>query len=410
MDVTGISHLQHINYPFQSGDVLLIASEQQGANKIVPVLTYEMKNQPAPYDRRLQTIGATNLRIETSNGYSPHLFPEYITSWAYYYAGAPRPGFMSRFLVGENGVRAPYWPTSLTNFGSQIGASNNGDMPGDIYRLVGGVVLRKKGTVPAYAGYISSCNIIPGGTNNNRIIAAGADDLLGPTGEKARFFLVGTRIGMVYDVGSVFTPVAQIDPILPVTVTFTLRYPDGREVSASGQGDSFGSFAGKDRWTLDIPGVYRFRIEGDWQGHTGYMPGLPPIGGELYVIDKDLPPGAVGLRLDVPSQFTFNATKGFTVTGNSTADKVYYGAVIPGAAVTQGTVTVINGKFQYTFDPAAINRVASTYDIVNLKTGRPEIGRIVHLTFFSIERTPGGQTYYSFARLIIRGTTVLYVR
>jgi hypothetical protein len=84
-----VSHLQHINYPFQSGDVLLIASEQQGANKIEPVLTYEAKVNPAPYDSRLQTIGATNLRLETSNGYSPHLYPEYITNRAYYYSGAP---------------------------------------------------------------------------------------------------------------------------------------------------------------------------------------------------------------------------------------------------------------------------------------------------------------------------------
>ncbi len=410
IDSDNVSHLQHINYPFQSGDVLMIASEYHGANKIEPVLTYETKSQPVPYDPRLQTIGATNLRLETSNGYSPHLFPEYITDWAYYYAGAPRPGFMSRFLVGENGTRAPYWPTSLTNSGGQIGASNNGDMPGDIYRLVGGVVLRKKGAVPAYAGYISSCNIIPGGTNNNRIIAPGAEDIPGPTGEKARFFLVGTRIGMVYTVGSVFTPVAQIDPILPVTVTFTLHYPDGREVSTSGPGDSFGSFAGKDRWTLDIPGVYRFRMEGKWQGLTGYMPGLPPTGGEFYVVEKDPPAGAVGLKLNVPSQFTFNAAKGFTVSGSSTAETVYYGAVIPGAAVAQGTVPVVNGKFQFTFDPAAINRVAPAYDIINMTTGRPEIGRVVHLTFFAMEKTLGGQNYYSFARLIIRGTIVHYAR
>jgi hypothetical protein len=158
-----ILHLEHINFPFQSGDVLLIASEMQGANKIEPVLTYEMKNNPAPYDPNLQTIGATNVRLQTSNGYSPHLFPEYITEWAYYYAGAPRPGFMSRFLVAENGTRAPYWPTTTSNFGGQINASNNGDQPGDIYRLIGGVVVRKKDQAPMYAGYLSNAFIVPKG-------------------------------------------------------------------------------------------------------------------------------------------------------------------------------------------------------------------------------------------------------
>lgn len=124
-------HLQHINFPYNRGDALLIASEGQGADKIEPVLTYELKGDGQPYDPRLQSIGSTNIRITTLNGLSPHLYPEYITDFAYYYAAAPRPGFSSRFLVGEDGVRAPYWPTSATNFGGQIGASNNGDHPGD---------------------------------------------------------------------------------------------------------------------------------------------------------------------------------------------------------------------------------------------------------------------------------------
>ena len=121
--------------PGQSGDVLLIASEGQGANKIIPTLTYEWKDNPQGFDPKLNPIGATNLQLKTSNGYSPHLFPEYITEWSYYYAGAPRPGFMSRFLVAENGTRAPYWPTSPNSFGGQVNASYNGDLPGDIYRF-----------------------------------------------------------------------------------------------------------------------------------------------------------------------------------------------------------------------------------------------------------------------------------
>ena len=37
----GSIKLDHMNYPYNSGDSLLIASEEQSANKIVPVLTYE---------------------------------------------------------------------------------------------------------------------------------------------------------------------------------------------------------------------------------------------------------------------------------------------------------------------------------------------------------------------------------
>lgn len=241
-------------------------------------------------------------------------------------------------------------------------------------------------------------------------MAAGDGDILGPTGEKARFFLVGTRVGMVYEMGSVFTPAVQIDPVLPVTITFILTYPDGRQVITSGPGDGFGSFAAQDRWALDIPGVYRFQISGAWQGHTSVMPGLPSTGGEFYVVEKDLPPGGTNLKLSVPSQFSFNAATGFTVGGTTTASVVHYGAVIPGSAVAQGTVTVVNGKFQFNFSPEAIHAIASTYDTTSTTTGRPQIGRVVHLTFFTTETTPTGQTYHAFARLIVRGTTVVYAR
>jgi hypothetical protein len=406
----GTSHLVHINYPFQASDVLLIASEQQAANKIIPVLTYEKKDKPAPYDIQLQPISNTNLRLMTSNGYSPHLFPEYITDWAYYYGAAPRPGFMSRFLVGEDGVRAPYWHVSPNNVGGQIGASNNGDIAGEIYRLVGGVVLRKKGEAPAYAGYISSCSILPAGAKNNRIITPGQEDLLGPDGTKARFFLVGTRPGMIYEMGTSFTPAVQIDPILSANITFKLVYPDGRQVAAQGTCDQFGTFAGKDKWLLDQPGVYRYFLEGDWQGHKGYMPGLPKEGGEFYVVEKELPAGTSGLKLNLPGESTFNPAKELVISGNSTARKIYYAAVTPGAVLDQGSVTVTSGKFEYRFNPEAINRKVPAYDITNLKTGQPEIKDVVHLTFFSEEVTPSGSTYHTCVRLILRGNTVIYVR
>ncbi len=409
VDTQGVNHLVHINYPYLSGDVLLIASDHQGADKIEPVLTFDLKNTPAAYDPKLQTIGATNLKIKTSNGYSPHLFPEYITDRAYYYAGAPRPGFMSRFLVGENGVRAPYWPTSPNSFGGQVNASNNGDLPGIIYRLIGGVVLRKQGASPAYAGYMSSGFILPPRTNDNRVITAGSEDLLGADGTKARLFLVSTRPGMIYSTGTAFVPVAQIDPILPANVTYTLIYPDGRTVTAQGQGDQFGNFAGKDKWLLDMPGIYHYNVAADWQGYKGYMPGLPKNGGEFYVIEKDKPAGAPVLKLNLPEQSSFSPSGILTITGSSTSSSISYAALTPGAVLAQGSVPVTGGKFTYTFDPAAIAKNIPIYDTVNLVTGKPEIKDVVQLTFFSTETGPDSSVCHSAVRIIIRGTTVLYV-
>lgn len=401
-------HLEHVNFPYKAGDVLLIAAEYQGANKIEPVLTFDDTRAPIAYDPAWQPIGLTNVRLATSNGYSPHLFPEYITDWRYYYGAAPRPGFMGRFLVGEDGVRAPYWPTTNTNFGGQINASNNGDAPGVIYRLLGGVTIRAQGQPPAYAGYLANAFILPKGSNNNRVIAAGSEDLTGSTGQRSRVFLaMNARPGMLYETGTTFAPAFQIDPMLPVKMTFTLIYPDGRTVVASGTGDASGSWAGTERWTLDIPGAYRYRVDGEWNEYRAIVPGMPSEG-SIFVIEKERPADARGITFALPPQSIFDPTKGATFTGATTASYVSYAMIMPGAVLAQGTIPVRSGKFEFRFDPSAINSLAPTYDVSNQVTGKPELSHVVHLTFFSRETSP--TTYHSFVRLIVRGNSVHYTR
>jgi hypothetical protein len=404
----GTYYLDHINFPYRSGDVLQMASDNRGANKIVPALMWEAKDA-ANYDSRFQGIGRTNLQIRTSNGYSPHLFPEYITEWAYFYTAAPRPGFMGRFLIGEDRVRASYWSLSPNSFGGQIGASVNGDLPGDIYRLVGGVVLRRPGQPPAYAGYLASAFLLEQNTHNNRITAPGEEDLIGPYRQRARFFLVGPRPGLVFTTGSTFTAAAQIDPILPVNVTVTLSYPDGRILSTSGKGDGFGGFVARDRFVLDEPGVYLYTMEGEWEGFKGGVPGLPAEGGVLYVIERGKPAGARELELDIPEEMVMDPVAGIRITGRSTSERVHAAAVIPGAVIDQQWLEVKDGKFTYTLSPASFEAKTQTYDIAHRVTGAPAIGEVIHLTFFSREEGPTG-AWHSHRRVIVRGTRLLNIR
>jgi hypothetical protein len=110
------------------------------------------------------------------------------------------------------------------------------------------------------------------------------------------------------------------------------------------------------------------------------------------------------MTLNLSAIQTFSPTAGLNVTGNATASKVYYAAIIPGAVLEEGTIQVTNGTFRYNFDPQKMADKIKTYDVVNLVNGKPEIGRVVHLTFFSEEQGPSGP-YHSFARVVLRGTT-----
>ena len=404
----GTSILDHINFPYNAYDVLLIASEGNASNKIEPVLTYYVKGSNATYDSALQTIGRSNLQIKTSNGLSPEMFPEFITDMQYYYGSAPRPGFNSRFIVSHDNIRAPYWPTSPNSFGGEIGASSNGDLPGDIYRFLGGVVLRNKNQTSFYAGYQASGFILPKGTNNNRVIGPGDEDLPSPDGQPARFFLVSVRPGMVYQVGTTFGAVLQIDPVVPCDVRFTLTSPDNLTRITTGKGDQYGYFAATDKWLLNQAGVWTYTVNATWNGFEGKVPGLPESGGWIFVLENGTSPG-LGMTLSMPEIQTFSPTAGLNITGQTSASKVYFAAIIPGAVLEQGILPVNNGEFHYNFDPQRMADKIQTYDIINLVNGKPEIGRVVHLTFFSEEQGTS-EPYHSFVRVVLRGTTAMYVK
>ena len=407
---TGAEHLVHLNFPYNPGDVLLMASDGMGADKIIPTLTYELKENNKRDDAALNTIGATNLQLKTSNGYSPHMYPEYITDWAYYYGAAARPGFVARFVVGETLIRAPYWPVSPNSFGGQINAHSNGDMPGDIYRLMGGVVLRQKGAAPAYAGYIASSFLMPAGQNDNRVITPGSEDLTGSTGQRAKAFIVGPRPGMTYPVGTTFGVGLQIDPILPVNITFKLKYPDGRIGTTSGVSDALGSFSGKDRFVLDVPGVYSYTIDGEWNGNRAVMPGLPASGGDIYVLEANPPAGATGIEIVTADGAAVDPVAGAHIVGRTTADRIRYAVVMPGAVLEEGELPVTRGQFDYYLNPAELHRHASTYDVASRVSGKPELGDVLHVTFFSEEKTAAGEVYHSFARMIVRGNQMRIAR
>ena len=158
----------------------------------------------------------TNVKTYTSNGLSPHLYPEYITHRRLLLCAAPRPGFPSRFLVAEGrGAVAllAYERDELRRTRSALPrtAIPRATFTGSRAASCSG----RRAKQAAYAGYLASAFILPGGTRNNRVVAPGSEDLTGADGREARFFLVPVRPGTVYEQGATFMPAFQIDPVVP---------------------------------------------------------------------------------------------------------------------------------------------------------------------------------------------------
>ena len=139
------------------------------------------------------------------------------------------------------------------------------------------------------------------------------------------------------------------------------------------------------------------------------MPGLPDGGGEFFVYSATRPPGAAGLRIDGASQRTFPPAAGVTIAGTSSASRVHYTLITPGAVIEQGDLEVRNGKFQYVFDPVAVHQKVPLYDITSITTGKPQLGRVIHLTFFSEEKA-GTSTFFDVTRVLLRGATAIAAR
>jgi len=159
-----------------------------------------------------------------------------------------------------------------------------------------------------------------------------------------------------------------------------------------------------------MPGVYRYTLSGSWNGYTGRMPGLPSSGGVFYVVPQALPAGAQGILLDNPSQDSFSATSTYTIKGHTSADKVYFALLMPGAVLDIGELPVASGTFTYIVDPAVISQKAPIYDTKYLPTGAAQLGRVLHFTLCAQEKAADGSLYWDMRRVIFRGTTVMSTR
>jgi hypothetical protein len=145
---------------------------------------------------------------------------------------------------------------------------------------------------------------------------------------------------MVYQQGTNYTAVLQIDPIVPCDVLFNLTAPDGSKRTAQGKGDSFGYFTAKEKWPLDQPGVWTYTVNATWNGFKGRVPGLPDQGGYIYVLENGNQ-GGPGMELNLSELQTISPADGLEIHVNSSASEVHFAAITQGAMLEEGVTPVL---------------------------------------------------------------------
>ena len=263
-----------------------------------------------------------------------------------------------------------------------------------------------------YAGYIASAFLLPKGTNNNRVVAAGTEDLHGPLGTKARFFLVGLRPGTSYEVGATFRPALQIDPLLPGVDSLRADVP-GRPAAGGGRrrrpvrvvcrpGTPGRSTSRASTATSSSRVVERLR--------RAACRDCRPSGGSSSCYSKTRPAGRGRTRRWTARRSARSRRDRHDDHGvEHGVGRALHAHHARAPSSTRASCPVRGGKFTYTFDPAAVHAKVPLYDIVNNTTGKPQIGRVIHLTFFSEETSPSGR-FHDATRVILRGTTLLSAR
>lgn len=347
--------------PYYSGDVMFIAAVPDGSNGINGMLTAQFED-------------GLEVETETENDIHPYDFPEKIKKHAYSYFSAIRPGIMARTLIADPGAafKDSYWATSpaFDAFGGQFNASEDDDLPQDIYHFMGGFVVRdREKNKTDYGIYASAAIVIPKGSNGNRVVAPFSEPLLEVNGRQFYIFEAGAPSpGVIYEVnepigigGMVFPSAGGVNCIKKII------FSDGREVTSQGVTNKIGILKmSPEKIIAAIPGVYKVK-ETCWHGdYRGDVIGTADGTYNIYVDDKDT---RKYFRLKNPRRFTFDPNKGLDLAGIVVADikdvKLSYSVIMPGCVMDEDILTVKRGVFSYKFRPEEFNAQFPNYNFSN---------------------------------------------
>ncbi len=346
------------------------------------------------------------------HGYSSYAWPEDIELDAYSYLSVIRPGLPVISMAFAGNYMAPCWIISPNDYGYRFHSSPNGDLPEDLYRVMGGLVVKDHGTGKTYYdAYSSAIRILPPGSSYTAVAAPGEIPMTTLAGRDESIFL-GLNTSGVFAVGHRLLLGGTLMPPTEADVQFDVEWPSGKTYTHNVHANRLGGVRPPMGLYLDEPGVYRVKVDialtkedgevvhgdvvGSGDGRIYYF-ALPKDGPRVFA--SPLPAMSRAPERDrvvVPMRWNPAVTN----------PRLTWSVMTPGSLYDEGTMPLEGDTHDFVWRPRQAQIQLPNYDTVDYGSGQSLLTDIIVFVFF-FEGELNGEPVFDAIRVAMRGDVLL---
>ena len=336
----------------------------------------------------------------------PFAFPAERAVEAYIYLGVIRPGFPVLTTAFQSEALGLYWLASPNPFGYHVNASPNGDLAGDVYRIMAGAVVRDLKTGKNYYdAYSAPIAVTPPEGAANGILPPGRRPIV-RTRDRAHKIFLATDTHDALEVGEDMRFGGLVFPAIRAHVSWTVTKPSGEVVVFKSQASRLGGVHAGPLPTTE-PGIYRIKTlvthgelrgdvvgtrDGSWWHAVLPAQDLPllktPLAGRTTVEPRQ----TVKLPISWPASLR--------------KVKLSYGVLMPGQVLDQGEASPAGQTWEYRFSPVQRAVQFPNIDVRNFGTGEWDLADTIVFQFFLQAEDGQGVKVYDALRIVLRGETL----
>jgi hypothetical protein len=340
----------------------------------------------------------------------PFAFPSRRAIEGYIYFGVVRPGFPAMTGIIESETLGMYWLASPNRFGNHFNVGQNGDLTGDVYRILAGAVIKDFTTGKNYYdAYSAAITVAASDGTSTSILPPGRSPLV-TIGIREHFIFLATDTHDALEVGEAIGLGGMVFPAIEADAVWTVTKPSGEQVTARSKANRLGLVRSSTLIPIDAPGIYTIKAQVRYQDLTGDVVGTKDGTFWHCAVPKNSPSF---LRADLPPMLKIDPEKGAEILLTWPDDlqdvKLHYGVMMPGQVLDQGQVSAPHGTWQYRFNPTQVARVYPNVDMRNYATGKWELADTIVFQFF-IEAKRGEENVYDSLRLVLRRDILMNIR